>query len=264
MRSSMRATLALVIPGILAIPGTLAGQDIAATVASAPDGHVRFTYEARPGVCGNGSYISVDGDTRIRWSRGDDECDCVCDEGPVRIEMRVRDGVVRDLDADVGGRWRDRSGAVTDLGDIAPDVAAEYLLDLAESSPTEAGEDAVFPATLARGVEPWPRLLQIARNGSVRRDTRRSAVFWVGQQASVRATEGLESIIQDADELEVREHAVFALSQQPNDEAVEALIRIARTHEEPEIRKKALFWLGQRGDDPRVLDLFEAILTDGP
>jgi hypothetical protein len=241
----------------------LLGQTLASRVSAAPDGYVRFQYEARPGVCGNGNGISTSGEGRIR-SGDSDDCDCICEEGPVRIEMQVEDGVVRDLDADVGGSWGARSGAVTDLGDVSPADAADYLLTLAESSQTGAGEDAIFPATIARGVEAWPRLLQIARNDEVRGKTRRQAVFWLGQEASEHATEGLESIIQDEDELEVRESAVFALSQRSEEAAVDALIRIARDHEEPELRKTAIFWLGQRGEDPRVLDLFEELLAGGP
>jgi HEAT repeat protein len=241
----------------------LSGQTLDGRVAAAPDGYVRFQYEARPGVCGNGHWISTDGETRIR--RGDsDECDCACEEGPVRIEMRVQGGAVRELDADVGGTWAERSGNVTDLGDVSPAEAADYLLTLAETAGSDVAEDAIFPATIARGVEAWPRLLQIARNDDVHRKARRQAVFWLGQEASERATEGLESIIQDEDELEVRESAVFALSQRREEAAVDALIRIARDHEEPELRKKAIFWLGQRGEDPRVLALFEELLGGGP
>lgn len=238
-----------------------AAQSLETRVASAPDGWVRFEYEARPGVCGNGSSITFDDEEGRVWSRRGGSCDCICEEGPIRVEMRVRDGEPVDLDAEVGGPWRDRDG-VTDLGVVPPDEAADYLFTLAERSRTEAGEEAVFPATLARGVEAWPRLLEIARS-EARTDTRRQAVFWLGQEASERATEGLTSIIDDDDELEVREHAVFALSQRNEETAVDALFRIARSHPEPELRKRAIFWLGQRGDDPRVLDFLEELLAGG-
>ncbi|MGH7542146.1 MAG: HEAT repeat domain-containing protein [Gemmatimonadota bacterium] len=238
----------------------MGAEEIARRVASAPDGWVRFAYEPRPGVCGNGRWISVDGDTHV--GRGG-ECDCACEDGPVRIELGVRDGVARDLDAEVGGSWEPRSGAVTDLGTVEPQAGADYLLDLAATGESEAAEQAIFPATIARGVEAWPRLLEIARADDARRRVRKQAVFWLGQEASDRATEGLESIIEDEEELEVREHAVFALSQQPSDRAVTALLRVARDNPEPEIRKKAIFWLGQH-DDPRVLALFEELLIGSP
>lgn len=232
-------------------------QDLAARVASAPDGWVRFTYEAREGVCGNGSRIST------RHEREDGslgECECECQEAPVRIEMRVRDGEVRDLDADVGGTWQTRRGAVTDLGDVAPAAAVAFLFALAETAREEVAEDAIFPATIARGVETWPRLLEIARS-EAHADVRGQAVFWLGREASERATEGLTSIIESEDELEIREHAIFALSQRDEERAFEALLGIARSSPEPELRRKAIFWLGQMGDDPRVLRLLEDILS---
>jgi len=220
--------------------GEVVGQDLWSAVAEAPDGYVRFEYAARPGVCGE-------------LSGG------VCEEGPVRIEMRVRAGTVFDLLVEVGGRWRTRSRDVTDLGVVDPADASAFLFRLAETSNTAAGERALFPATLARGVEAWPRLLEIARGGA-RTGIRRSAVFWLGQEAGERVTEGLASVVVDDGELEVREHAIFALAQREEASAVEALISVARDSPEPALRKRAIFWLGQRGDDPRVLDLLEELL----
>jgi len=93
-------------------------------------------------------------------------------------------------------------------------------------------------------------------------ETRRSAVFWLGQAAGDAATRGLTELVDDSSvELEVKESAVFALSQLRRDQGVPALIRIARTHASPGVRKKALFWLGQ-SEDPRALALFEEILTE--
>lgn len=240
-----------------ALPSGGVGQDLDARVREAPDGWVRFEFEARPGVCGNGDWISVDGE---RWRYGR-HGEGPCEPGPVRIDVRVRAGVVEDLDAEVGGIPRERD-PITDLGEVATVEAADFLLDLAETARTEAAEEAIFPAMLARGVETWPRLLAIAR-GDARTDVRRQAVFWLGQEASERATEGLTSIITDEGEIELREHAVFALSQRPADQAVTALIRIARTNPEPMLRKRAIFWLAQHDEDPRVLAFLEELLTGG-
>lgn len=243
----------------LAAVAPAAAQSLEARVGDAPDGWVRFTYEAREGVCGNGDWISVN-DDGVRW-RGSG-CDCRCEEGPVRLELRVRGGEIRDLDAEVGGGWKARSGAVTDLGAVPPAEAAAFLLRVAGTAEEEVAEEAIFPATIARDVEVWPELLELAK-GDAPSDVRRQAVFWLGQEASERATEGLTSIVQDEDELEVREHAIFALSQRDEPAAFDALMDVARSSGEPELRKKAIFWLGQKGDDPRVLAFLEEILTGG-
>ena len=238
------------------------GQDIEAVVAGAPDGNVRFEYDARPGVCGDGESISMTTASGEWRQGGRRSSDGGCDEGPVRIDLRVRAGAVFDLRARVGGEWPPTSREVTEIGRVAPEVAADYLFTLAETSPTAAAEKALFPATIARGVETWPRLLGIARGNAMSR-VRRQAVFWLGHEVSDRATEGLSSIIADEDELGVREHAVFALAQREEDSALEALIAVARDNPEPMLRKRAIFWLGQRGDDRRVLDFFEELLVGG-
>jgi len=224
-------------------------------VAAAPDGEVRLSYATRPGVCGNGrNTISLDcedgwcGRHRISVGRNDDD-----DAGCPCTRLRVY----------VGGAWRAAGAGVTDLGTVSAAAAARYLLDLAARAAGDAGHDAVFPAVLADSVTVWPDLLRLARSAAVARETRRSAVFWLGQAAGEAATRGLTELLDDTTvALEVKESAVFALSQQPRDQGVPALIRVARTHPSPGVRKKALFWLGQ-SDDPRALALFEEILTKG-
>lgn len=233
------------------------GQSVADAVRNAPDGIVRFTFEPRDGVCGDGEgHIQMrdrDDDHDGRWSRN-------CQEGPVRITLTVEDGTVTRLRTAVGGSWKATGAAVTDLGAVAPQAAADYLIGLAAHASEDVGEDAVFPAVIAKDVVVWPRLLDLARNDNAPEDTRESAVFWVGQAAAEAATQGLSELVDDNDEdFEVRKQAVFALSQRPRSEGVPALIEIARNNPSPGLRKQALFWLGQ-SEDPRALTLFEEIL----
>ena len=249
----------------LALQGGLADR-----VAAASDGEVRFSFAARAGVCGSGrNVISLECDDgrcgRHRISSGnyyDDDAGCPCEPGPARVALQKRGGQVSRMRTYVGGAWRPAADArVTDLGPVPAVAAARYLLDLAARSAGDPGHDAVFPAVLADSVTVWPDLLRLARATAVPRETRRSAVFWLGQAAGEAATRGLTELVDDASvELEVKESAVFALSQLRRDGGVAALIRIARTHASPSVRKKALFWLGQ-SDDPRALALFEEILT---
>jgi len=118
----------------------------------------------------------------------------------------------------------------------------------------------VTGATLADSAVVWPELLRLARRDDLPLETRRQAVFWLGQAAGDAAARGLDSITTDErGDLEVRKQAVFALSQRPADEGVPALIRVARTSPSRELRKSALFWLGQ-SEDPRALALFEDLL----
>ena len=258
------------------VAGPAAAQRLGARVAAAPDGTVRLSFAARPGVCGDGhsviAFECAGGKCgRGRWGRtitldhgfDEDEVEYDCEPGPVRVSLTMRSGRVQSLRTYVGGRWvaPPRDAAVTDFGTTSARDAVDFLLGLATREDTRAGEEAILPATLADSVTVWPELLKIARDERAPGRTRHQAVFWLGQAAGDAATKDLTNLVDDADlDRDVKEQAVFALSQQPHDAGVPALIRIARTHPEPGVRRKALFWLGQSGD-PRALALFEELLT---
>jgi len=252
---------------LCAAAATAAAQDLARQIARAPDGEVRVSFAARPGVYGNGrNVIAWDcGSGRCRNVQGNyddrDDWHSSCDSGPVRVVLAVRGGTVTRAKVYVGGHWTAGGAGVTDLGTVSAPAAAAYFLDLARTAPGDAGSSAVFAATLADSVTVWPDLLRLARSPQVAEHTRRTAVFWLGQAAEEAATRGLAELVDDdSGDREVRQAAVFALSQRPRDEGVPILIRVVRTNRDPEMRRKALFWLGQSGD-PRALALFEELLT---
>jgi hypothetical protein len=259
----------LVVALVLAA-GPAAAQQLGRRVAAAPDGTVRLSFAARPGVCGNGRNVISLECSRGRCGRQTimfdgrfegDEVEYDCEPGPVRVSLTVRGGEIQALRTYVGGRWVTPVGGVSDLGTVSARDATDFLLELARGADGRVGEDAILPAILADSVSVWPTLLKIAREDRIPQRTRRQAVFWLGQAAGDVATRGLSDLVDDGDgDREVKEQAVFALSQQPHAEGVPALIRIARTHRDREVRRKALFWLGQ-SDDPRALALFEELLT---
>ncbi|MGQ0714569.1 MAG: HEAT repeat domain-containing protein [Gemmatimonadaceae bacterium] len=127
-----------------------------------------------------------------------------------------------------------------------------------------------------------PALIDLSRNGNV--ETRRQAVFWLGQNGSESARRTLRAVIENENEDgRVRSHAIFSLthgdapasefaylrnlySRIDDKEAKEAIIQgmqederdggrwlIERALDEREafeLRKKALFWAGQREATP--------------
>ncbi len=254
---------------LLALASPAAAQTLEQRVAKAPDGSVRFSFAARPGVYGNGrNSISWDCDkgnchnrqVDNNWDSDHDDWDAPCDSGPVRVALTKSSGRVTNLRVYVGGEWR-ASTTATDLGMIGTKDATNYLLGLAAHDDSRVAEKAIFPAVLADSVTIWPDLLKIAKDDKISRKVRRSAVFWLGQAAGDAATRGLTDLVEDGgQDREVRESAVFALSQRPRDEGVPVLIKIAKENKDPELRRKAIFWLGQ-SDDPRALSLFEELLT---
>jgi len=238
--------------------GAARGQGLADRAARLGDGMLLLSFDAREGLCG-------DGRGNIRTIQGgvlelDGVWEKECQPGPARVAVHVSRGRIVDVDTYVGGRWTARRDAV-DLGTLEPAVAVRLLLDLARTDRGEGGEQAIFPATIARGVVVWPELLALARNAGVAEETREEAVFWLGQMAGDRVAGDLEDLTaDDRIDLEVREAAVFALSELDGDEGIEALLRIARGDGDPRIREKAMFWLADSGD-PRALALFEEILV---
>lgn len=261
----MRAALSL------ALVATAAGaQGIRQQTEKVKNGTVRLSFASRPDVCGDGHgsigsrnsrrTVSVPGSSRSFSSSSRGEWEYDCENGPVRVALDIADGRVINVRAYVGGRWRDGSD-VTDLGTVGVKDAVDFLLDVVARGTGRAAGEAIFPATIADSVVTWPRLLALAKDESRTRDARHQAVFWVGQAAGEKATEGLKEVVGDAAaDRDVRLQAVFALSQRPRDEGVPALINVASTSKDGQIRKQAIFWLGQ-SNDPRALAYFEAILA---
>jgi hypothetical protein len=234
-----------------ALPAAAGAQTLAQRIAAVESGAVRLSFAARPGVCGDGLH-------NLRVADGNDEWEEDCEPQPVRVALEVHNRRVTKVRSYVGGRWRSGVSA-TDLGTIRPQDAAAFFISLAERGGDLSG-DPLLPATLADSIAIWPALLRLARTPGVPLDTRRRAVFWLGEAAGTAAALTLDSIAGDsAGDREVRKQAVFALSQRSGNEGVPALLRIARTNPDPELRKSALFWLGQ-SEDPRALALFEEIL----
>lgn len=256
----MKTKIIVLLGASMMVGTSLSAQSLASRIGDVRDGIVHFSFTARPDVCGDGrNSIRTGDDHYIR--NGDSDSYCPCEHGPVRVSLTMNQGTASKLRVAVGSRWRDSSSRAVELGQIPVGEASSYLLSLARTSRNSAGADAIFAATLADSVTPWPDLIKIARSTDVRGDTRKQAVFWLGQAAGDVATRDLTDLAEDdAQDREVRESAVFALSQLDSDQGVPALIHIARSNRDPKLRRTALFWLGQ-SNDPRALDLFEELLA---
>ena len=259
-----RAGVRVLLPafvGVLLVPACFAPMVARAgvvedAVAATEDGRIRFEYPTREGVVGDGRSLRF---RETQWS--DWRCDC--SEGPARVQLRVRDGRVIDVDVRVGGRWRAARASTVDLGALSPARAADALLTLAERATDGDLEEAILGAVIAEDFDDHARLVRIARDGDRPRDLRESAVFWLGQAAGARATTELVRLVEDDDEdLQLREHAIFALSQRGIEECFGPLRRVATSSPHPQLREKAFFWLAQH-DDARVVAFFEDVLVGG-
>jgi hypothetical protein len=251
MRTAL-ALLALSSCAATALVATRAdAQSLGERVAAAA-GDVRMSYAAREGVCGH--------DNGWIDTRDDGDWRPDCERGPVRLTVDKDGRRIVALRARIGGEWQPRDD-VTDLGEVPAAEASDFLLDLAAEAAPNVAEDAIMPAAIADALDPWRRLLTLARDGSLASDVRERATFWLGQSATREATAGLAEIVDADGSVEVQKAAVFALSQRDQPERIDALIGVARTHANREVVRDAFFWLAE-SEDPRAIDFFEDVLRN--
>ncbi|NIP58208.1 MAG: hypothetical protein GWM92_16160, partial [Gemmatimonadetes bacterium] len=222
-----------------------------------PDGTTRISFPLRDDVelcAGGGGWVHrTRGDVRIRVGREEG-----CGSGEATAEIETEGGRLRALHL--------RAGSSASPGDAArlsgPEAAVAFLALARNARSGEAGSDAVVAAVVARDAVIWPTLLDLARSDTVVRQTRKSAVFWLGQRAAEAAPD-LEALARaDDEDREVRKAAVFALSQLDDGGGTEALMEVARSDTDPEVRRAAFFWLAEGADD-EVLAFFEEVLRGG-
>ena len=256
----MRALLIIL---LLSIPSLAAAGPLADAIESTDEGRLYFSFETKEGVWGDGHTLTIHSDDDSVYLSGrHNRWRNQLTEGPGRVWLRIRRGEVIDIDLEVGGPEPSLRSKTTDLGFIEASEVQEVMLRLAETTRDGDLDDAIVCALVTEDFDDWERLLALARDGGRPDDIRESAIFWLGQEASEVATEGLVQIVEDDDvELELREHAIFSLSQQGIDTAFPALKNVALNSRHPQLRENALFWLAQH-DDPRVIDLIEEILLN--
>ncbi|HEY4218340.1 MAG TPA: HEAT repeat domain-containing protein [Gemmatimonadaceae bacterium] len=94
-------------------------------------------------------------------------------------------------------------------------------------------------------------LLETARDKSVDLDTRKTALYWLGQRKSFNLGQLADIYTQSRGDEDMQRQVLFVYSQRSEPEAVDRLMDIAKNDPNVEMKKQALFWLGQK-HDPRV------------
>lgn len=242
-------------------------QSLARRITSAPEGRVQFSFAARPGVCGNGrSYIQT-GPNSFSGNWDDTRRMDPCVAGPVRVVLERADRDVISLQTYVGPASVDPG--TTDLGTVRPEEAADYLFSLARDAEGRVGRDAIMPAMLADAGNMSGDLLAIGRDASRPRETRRSALSWLGQTAGVegsvspRVSDALLQIARDEnDNMEVRRTALGVLSRLDQGAGIPPLIELSRanlTGDRTWLSKESLGALARSGD-PRARDFLRTVV----
>lgn len=253
---------------VLSAGPRLSAQSLADRVAAAAEPRVQFTFAARDGVCGNGrSFIQVSGS---QWygSWSDTDRQDACTAGPVRVLLDRAGREVVSL-ATFAGPVPERAAGVADLGRVRTREAAEYLLGLAERSTGRVSRDAILPAALADSVDIGPRLLAIARNQNAARETRRSAISWLGRtlapgERNVKAVaDALVAIARDEDDnRSVRQAALRTLARLEHGTGTPLLMDLARDAQRSWLAREALTSLNSSGD-PRARQHLREVVRRG-
>jgi hypothetical protein len=171
----------------------------------------------------------------------------------VRVYARLADGKVDRLRVLSATCPVETAMPIRDLGAVAADDSARWLIDLAAQSIKDSdtgqrvGRDALAALAINRGDLAREALARFARNDAAD-ETRKEAVFWL---ALLRGQEGADiaaSIMFSDRHADLREHAAFAVSQSKSPHAAADLIRLGNTDNDSAVRAQAWFWLAQTGD----------------
>jgi HEAT repeat protein len=261
---------------LVAVAGPSArAQSLAGRVDAAPDGRVQFNFAARPGICGNGrTYIQTrpNNYTGIFYGNTSEYLRAEpCVAGPVRVVIDRADKMPLSIQAYVGPADTSLRG-ITDLGHVRAQDAADYLLSLATKVDGRAGREAIFPAILADSANTSQALVTIARNASLPRETRRSALSYMG-----RSTDGLQTIPasvtdpilaiarDETDNQSVRQQALSVLGRLDHGAGIPPLVQLSQQTQSNWLAKEAMQTLARSGD-PRARQYLRAAVrrTDLP
>lgn len=179
-----------------------------------------------------------------------------------------------------------RQSAIQWLGLLGDASVIPTLVTFASDNPDDdkgLGGSALAALSMLEGDVGVPALIDLARTGGT--ETRRNAVFWLGQNGSARARDMLHTVIENGNEAsKVRANAIFSLahggeapvseftylrsiySRLDDEQLKEAVFhgmtqdggrggrwlieRAMDTQESLKLRKSALFWAGQRHETP--------------
>jgi HEAT repeat protein len=228
-------------------------QSLSQRIASAPDGRVQFNYASRESACGDGrtfmrvQYGTSSNEMYGNWSNG--ASNQPCERGPVRVVLEQAARTVVGIRVNVGP-LSPVDGA-TDLGRVSARDAADYLLGLAARGEGSVASSAIMPAMLADSVNNQTALLAIARDQSRSRETRRSAISWLGRStgSATAVAQPLLAIVNDeTDNKQVRQSALSTLSRLEGGAGIPEVIRLAGDREGGWVAQTALQSLASSGD----------------
>jgi hypothetical protein len=263
-RATMRHAVAALPLLATAWSAATAQSSLATRLRAAGTRTVTITTSARAEVCGDGRTYLRDGlssgssmETYGQYIQIEGWTPPPCVHGPLRVTLRMVDGVPSRLQASAGPP-APLPDTVLDLGSVAAAEAGAYLGDLARSGEGRVSEQALVPLLLVDSVPRWEVLTAAARDSTRMRRYRQRASGLLARGAA--STLGAAAWTDDP-AAEQRRAAVNALAARRwrDPDPVPDLLAIARTNPHADARAAAIRQLGQTAD-PRAIDLFASML----
>ncbi|MDB4916660.1 MAG: lyase domain protein repeat-containing protein [Gemmatimonadetes bacterium] len=243
-----------------------AQQSLGTRVRSAGTRTIAFEVRPRAETCGDGTQSYSDGLSGPRTRVFDgmlltyapwDTHIAPCEKGPMRVTVRVVEGVPSWLRTAVGP-VPVLGDTVQDFGTVSTSEAGEFLRTLALTSLSRTATQALTPLVLLDSFPRWDVLAVAARDSTRQVGYRRRAADFLA-----RAAAGTLGTAQsdDDDASGTRREAVYALARQreKSQDPVPQLLEIATKNAHRDARVAALYQLGQLGD-PRAVALFTSML----
>lgn len=138
------------------------------------------------------------------------------------------------------------NAALTRLSGITPRHSLEWLDAQLDGDPKASVRDGAIMAMAHHADARASQLLGRRSEPGQARETRKQALFWLGQAGGAEGLPILQAAALQGDDLQVRKHAVFSLSQSDQPNLVPWLSGIVRDPAQPEeLRGETLFWLAQ-------------------
>lgn len=151
------------------------------------------------------------------------------------------------------------TGEIDDLGRIDETASVAWLQRQVSEEPVLNGQ--LLAAISVHGGDYSRDVLVRFAEQHESLQTRKDALFWLGQFRGAETMPTLERIAYDDPDGGMRQHALFILSQLPNEAGIDSLIAVVGNRDfRYEDRKNALFWLAQSNSD-RALEFLAALLS---
>jgi HEAT repeat protein len=163
----------------------------------------------------------------------------------MQVYARMSKGVLQRIRAFGPSCPVESATAVSDLGDVAADDSVRWLQQRIGTD-DQITADLLAALSVHAGPVARDALSALARGGTDA-ETRKDAVFWMGQVRASDSSGILRSILFDDADPAVREHAAFSIAQSSIESRAADLIRSGTADPVADVRAQAWFWLAQTG-----------------